>query len=238
MTAHGARILVIDDEKSIRRLLKVNLQAHGYAMFESESGADGILKASEMRPDLIILDLGLPDVEGHQVLKQIREWSRVPIIVLTVREDVEEKIAALDQGADDFVTKPFALGELLARIRVWLRHIPKQEEPVLTFGDLTVDLAQRLVLHHQQPVKLTPIEYDLLKVLVRHAGRVMTHRQLLQEVWGNYNVDESSHYLRIYIGHLRKKLERDPARPSLILTEPGVGYRFIVAYEEETNAKD
>ena len=223
----GARILVIDDEQQIRRLLRVSLHAHGYATAESATGADGLAQASTGRPDLIVLDLGLPDMEGTDVLRAIRGWSRVPIIVLTVREREEEKVRALDGGADDYITKPFGMGELLARIRVALRHADKAaDEPVLQFGELVVDLSQRQVTLRGCPVKLTPTEYDLLKTLATNAGRVLTHRQLLQAVWGGHHYESASHYLRVYIGHIRKKLEDDPTQPSYILTEPGVGYRF------------
>lgn len=227
MSVQGAKILVIDDEQPIRRLLSVNLKAHGYTMIESSTGMDGLVQASASRPDLVILDLGLPDGDGQDVIRAIREWSQVPIIILTVREREEEKILALDQGADDFVTKPFGMGELLARIRVALRHVAKSNEPILHLGNLILDLTQRLVTVKGSPVKLTPIEYDLLKTLAQNAGRVMTHRQLLKQVWGNHHFEESSHYLRIYIGHLRKKLEEDPTQPKWLITEPGVGYRLM-----------
>ncbi|RAP73181.1 response regulator [Paenibacillus montanisoli] len=231
MTIHsggGARILIIDDEPQIRKLLKVTLQAHRFDIHEAEAGEAGIYQASIVHPDLIVLDLGLPDMSGMDVLRRIREWSSVPIIVLTAKEREEDKIAALDGGADDYVTKPFGMGELLARIRVALRHVASSvQEPVLRFGPLVIDLAQRLVELDGSRVKLTPTEYDLLKTLATNAGKVMTQRQLLQQVWGGHHYESDSHYLRIYIGHLRKKLEEDPTRPRFIETEPGIGYRFL-----------
>ena len=181
------------------------------------------------QPDLIVLDLGLPDMSGMDVLKRIREWSLVPVIVLTAREREEDKITALDAGADDYMTKPFGMGELLARIRVSLRHVSSStSEPVLQLGDLMIDLAQRSVENSGERLKLTPKEYDLLKMLAVNAGKVLTHKQLLREVWGGDHYEMDSHYLRVYVGHLRKKLEPDPTRPTLIVTEPGIGYRFMV----------
>ncbi len=225
----GAKILIIDDEAPIRKLLQVTLGAHGYSTIEATTGKDGIVQAGMESPDLIILDLGLPDMEGIDALAQIREWYVAPIIVLTVRDDEGGKVFALDHGADDYITKPFGMGELMARIRVALRHVANQsEEPVISIGPLTIDLAKRTVNKSGEPIKLTPIEYDLLKVLATHAGRVMTHRQLLQQVWGDQSFDSASHYIRIYVGHLRKKIEDDPTRPKLITTEPGVGYRLVL----------
>ncbi|MFD0697586.1 response regulator [Paenibacillus sp. GCM10027628] len=228
-TPNGARILIIDDEPQIRKLLKVTLQAHHFEITESSNGEDGIYQASMTHPDLIVLDLGLPDISGMEVLERIREWSRIPIIVLTAKDREEDKIVALDSGADDYVTKPFSMGELVARIRVALRHVAKSaNEPILQFGKLVVDLAQRLVELDGHRVKLTPTEYDLLKILASNAGKVVTQRQLLQQVWGGHHHESDSHYLRIYIGHLRKKLEEDPTRPKFIETEPGIGYRFLM----------
>lgn len=224
----GARILVIDDEPQIRKLLKVALQAHQYTIHEASTGEDGVLQASLTHPDLIVLDLGLPDMSGMDVLARIRDWSSVPIIVLTAKEREEDKIAALDGGADDYVTKPFGMGELVARIRVALRHAAKSpSEPVLHIGELTIDLAQRIVELNGERIKLTPTEYDLLKILAANAGKVVTQRQLLQQVWGTHHNESDSHYLRIYIGHLRKKLEEDSTRPKWIVTEPGIGYRLL-----------
>jgi two-component system, OmpR family, KDP operon response regulator KdpE len=228
-TTNGARILIIDDEPQIRKLLKVTLQVHNFEINESSSGEEGVYQASIVHPDLIVLDLGLPDISGMEVLRRIREWSRIPIIVLTAKDREEDKITALDSGADDYVTKPFSMGELVARIRVALRHVAKSaNEPILQFGSLVIDLAQRLVELDGNRVKLTPTEYELLKILASNAGKVITQRQLLQQVWGGHHYESDSHYLRIYIGHLRKKLEEDPTRPKFIETEPGIGYRFLM----------
>ncbi|MBP3966830.1 response regulator [Paenibacillus lignilyticus] len=228
-TTTGARILIIDDEPQIRKLLQVSLQAHHFDIHTAATGEDGVYQASIIHPDLIVLDLGLPDISGMEVLRRVREWSRIPVIVLTAKDREDDKIAALDSGADDYVTKPFGMGELLARIRVALRHAAKSaDEPVLQFGRLMIDLAQRVVELDGNRVKLTPTEYDLLKVLASSAGKVITQRQLLQQVWGGHHHETDSHYLRIYIGHLRKKLEEDPTRPVFIETEPGIGYRFLL----------
>ncbi len=227
MTAEGARILVIDDEHEIRRMLNVALSAHGYAVAEAPSGKEGLNQALIFHPDLLILDLGLPDLDGMEVIHALREWSQVPVIILSVRERESDKIDALDAGADDYLTKPFGMGELLARIRVAIRRAAKTEdEPVLTFADLTIDLARRMVLLRQEELKVTPTEYEMLKYLALHAGRVVTHRQLLRAVWGP-NFQEETHYLRVYVGQLRRKIEDDPAQPRYIITEPGVGYRFM-----------
>ncbi|MDQ6421714.1 response regulator [Paenibacillus sp. LHD-117] len=224
----GAKILIIDDEPQIRKLLKVTLQAHRYDIAEAGDGEAGVMQASISHPDLIVLDLGLPEMSGMDVLRRIREWSSVPIIVLTAKDREEDKIAALDGGADDYVTKPFGMGELVARIRVALRHVAKSaNEPILRFGELVIDLAQRNVELGGEKVKLTPTEYDLLKILASNAGKVITQRQLLQQVWGGHASETEQHYLRVYIGHLRKKLEEDTTRPRFIATEPGIGYRFL-----------
>jgi two-component system KDP operon response regulator KdpE len=228
MNEHGARILIVDDEPQIRKLLKVTLQAHQYAIHEASTGEEGVLQASLIHPDLIVLDLGLPDMSGMDVLGRLRDWSSVPIIVLTAKDREEDKIVALDSGADDYVTKPFSMGELVARIRVALRHVAKSvNEPILQIGELTIDLAQRIVELNGERVKLTPTEYDLLKILASNAGKVVTQRQLLQQVWGSQHNESESHYLRVYIGHLRKKLEEDSTQPKFIVTEPGIGYRFL-----------
>jgi two-component system, OmpR family, KDP operon response regulator KdpE len=228
MTGSGAKILVIDDEPQIQKLLRVTLQAQGFEIVAASSGEEGILQATMVRPDLIILDLGLPDIPGMEVLHRIREWTQIPIVVLTAKDREEDKITALDSGADDYVTKPFGMGELLARMRVALRHNAKSEdEPILDFGRLVIDLSVRTVELNDEKIKLTPTEYELLKILATNAGRVMTHKQLLQQVWGGHQYDTDSHYLRVYIGHLRKKIEADPARPNFIITEPGIGYRFM-----------
>jgi two-component system KDP operon response regulator KdpE len=223
----GTVALVIDDEPQIRRLLRVTLEAGGYNIFEAVNGQDGIVQAAQCRPEVILLDLGLPDMEGVEVLKRIREWSKVPVIILSVRDREHDKIAALDAGADDFVTKPFSSGELLARLRTALRRSqPQSAEAVYHAGKLEMDLAARLVRRNGQEVKLTPTEYALLRLLVIHGGKVLTHRQLLTEVWGP-NAVEQTHYLRVHIAHLREKLEEDTAQPAFIITEPGVGYRAM-----------
>jgi two-component system KDP operon response regulator KdpE len=225
---NGARVLVVDDESQIRRFLRASLMGHGYEVLEAGSGKDALERIVAAKPDLVILDLGLPDMDGIQVLRAVREWSRVPIVVLSVREREQDKIVALDAGADDYLTKPFGVGELLARLRTALRHVlPAEQEPVFETGDLRVDLAHRQVFVDNQEVKLTPTEYTILKYLVAHAGKVVTHQQLLRQVWGPAYVNES-HYVRVYVGQLRQKIERDPARPRYILTETGVGYRLRV----------
>jgi len=219
--------LVIDDEPQIRRLLRVTLEANGYRVFDAATGQDGLVEAAQRKPDVILLDLGLPDLDGVQVLKRIREWSCAPVIILSVRDQEEEKVAALDSGADDYVTKPFNSAELLARLRAALRHAqPQGADAIFRAGNLEVDLSKRLVFKNGAEVKLTPIEYSLLRLLVTHAGKVLTHRQLLTEVWGEKSV-EQSHYLRVHFAHLREKLESNPSAPELILTEPAVGYRLV-----------
>ena len=219
--------LVIDDEPQIRRLLRVTLEANGYAVFDAVNGNEGIVQAAQCRPDIILLDLGLPDLDGVEVLKRIREWSRVPVIILSVRDREDDKIAALDAGADDFVTKPFSSGELLARLRTTMRRSqPQSAEAVFRSDPYEVDLAARIVRKNGAEVKLTPTEYSLLRLLVVHAGKVLTHRQLLTEVWGPNAVGQT-HYLRVHIAHLRDKLEDDAAQPKFITTEPAVGYRVI-----------
>jgi two-component system, OmpR family, KDP operon response regulator KdpE len=219
--------LVIDDELQMRRLLRVCLEANGYRVSEAATGKDGIAEAAQHPPDVVILDLGLPDMEGVAVLKRLREWSRVPVVVLSVRDREEDKIAALDAGADDYVTKPFSSGELLARLRVAQRHAaPTSETTVFRSGQLEVDLAARVVKLKGKEVKLTTTEYSLLRLFVQHAGKVLTHRQILREVWGP-NYVEQTHYLRVYLAHLREKLEANPAQPELFTTEPGVGYRLV-----------
>lgn len=226
-TKKGMRILVIDDEKQIRRLLKVTLTGHGYEVEEAVCGQDGLNKAAVYKPDLIILDLGLPDLDGLDVIRQLREWSKIPVIILSVREQENDKITALDAGADDYVTKPFSMGELLARIRAALRHAAGLEnEPVLNLGDLAIDMAHRRITVQGNEIKLTPTEYELMKNLVVHTGKILTHRQLLRAVWGS-TYENDTHYLRVYIGQLRRKIEVDPSRPRHIITEPGVGYRLL-----------
>lgn len=227
METAGSRILIIDDESPIRKLLRVALSGHGYQVSEAACGLKGLQEAATCRPDLIILDLGLPDIEGLEVVKRLREWSKVPVIILSVKEQETDKIAALDAGADDYVTKPFGMGELLARIRAALRHAGSAgEEPVLNFDDLSIDLAHRRVTVNSNEIKLTPIEYDLLKHLSLNAGKVVSHKHLLRSVWGP-SYEHDSHYLRVYIGQLRRKVEAEPSNPRHIMTEPGIGYRLI-----------
>jgi two-component system KDP operon response regulator KdpE len=219
--------LVIDDELQMRRLLRVCLEANGYHVTEAASGKDGIAEAAQRPPNVVILDLSLPDMDGVAVLKRLREWSQVPVVVLSVRDSEEDKIAALDNGADDYVTKPFSSGELLARLRVAQRHAtPTSDTTIFRCGHLEVNLAARMVKFMGKEVKLTVTEYSLLRLFVRHAGKVLTHRQILREVWGP-NYVEQTHYLRVYLTHLREKLEVNPSQPELFLTESGVGYRLV-----------
>jgi two-component system, OmpR family, KDP operon response regulator KdpE len=222
-------ILLIEDEPPMRRFLRAALGAHDYRLVEATTARDGLAQAASRNPDVILLDLGLPDRDGLEVARELREWSATPIIVLSARGREQDKVAALDLGADDYLTKPFGVEELLARIRVALRHaaLPPgaPPEPVFQAGDVRVDLVRREVRRGDQEVHLTPTEYKLLTLLVRHAGKVLTHRQLLKEVWGTTYADQS-HYVRVYMAQLRQKLEADPARPRLLVTEPGVGYRL------------
>jgi len=220
-------VVLIEDEPQIRRFLRATLGSSGYRLHEATSGEDGLVEAATRQPDVVILDLGLPDIDGLQVIRRLREWSTVPIIVLSARGQEGDKVAALDAGADDYVSKPFAVGELLARLRVALRHaaVGESGEPTFTVAGLRVDQVKRLVQMDGKDVHLTPIEYRLLTTLVRHAGRVVSQRQLLKDVWGPAHTDQA-HYLRVYMGTLRRKLEQDPARPRYLLTEPGVGYRL------------
>lgn len=227
VTDKGIRVLVIDDELQIRKLLRVSLGAHGYDVREAATGGDGINEIVNFKPDIIVLDLGLPDFDGKSVVKTVREWSQVPIIILTARDQEQEKIEALDAGADDYLTKPFSVGELMARMRVSLRRSAHAEnEPVIVCSELAVDVAQRRVTVGGREVKLTPTEYDIIKVLAQNAGKVMTHKQLLKAVWGTA-FNEDTHYIRVYIGQLRRKIEEDPSRPRYIVTESGVGYRLM-----------
>lgn len=218
--------LVIDDERPVRRLLRVLLQLQGYQVWEAETGETGLQLAASHRPDVILLDLGLPDVDGFTVLKRLREWTRTPVLVLTVRESEADKVAALDNGADDYVTKPFGTNELLARLRALRRHSPEAfEEPTYVRGDLTIDIGARQVRVGDDEVHLTATEYALLHELVRHAGKVVMQKQLLRAVWGP-DAESQLQYLRVYITHLRKKLET-PASGRLIETQPGIGYRLV-----------
>ena len=223
-----ATILLIEDEPEIRRFLRTTLPAQGFRLYEASTGRDGLTEALARNPDLILLDLGLPDLEGSEVIRQVRAWTTTPIIVLSARDQEQVKVAALDLGADDYVTKPFGVNELLARMRAALRHASRPAagcESVFALGDLTVDLGRRQVSVSGKEVHLTPIEYKLLTTLIRHAGKVLTHRQLLKEVWGPIHVEEG-HYLRVYMRQLRNKLERKPAHPRYLVTELGVGYRL------------
>jgi two-component system KDP operon response regulator KdpE len=228
-TPNAPLILVIEDDPQIRRFLRATLTDHGYAYLAAAGGQEGLKQVALQHPDLIILDLGLPDLDGVEVIHQLRAWASTPIIVLSVRDQEKDKVDALDAGADDYLTKPFGTAELLARLRTALRHARQAtqgtNEPIFTCGDLRVDLAHRQVFVHETEVHLTPIEYKLLLVLIQHAGKVVTGRQLLQQAWGPAYVDEM-HYLRVYMGQLRRKLESDPTRPRYLITEPGVGYRL------------
>ena len=228
MTAAKASILVIDDEIQLRRLLQITLEAAGYKVHSAASGQEGLREAAMARPELVILDLGLPDQDGLEVLKKLREWATVPIIVLSVRAGEKDIVGALDGGADDYLTKPFRSGELLARIRTALRHRHATEHgTVFQSGPLFVDLTARTVKRKGEVVKLTPIEYSLLALFVRNAGKVLTHRYILREIWGP-TFEEESQYSRVYVAQLRKKLEDNPTNPRLLLTESGIGYRLSV----------
>jgi two-component system KDP operon response regulator KdpE len=224
-----ASIVLIEDESEIVRFLKTTLPARGFHVHEATTGQQGLIEVKTRNPDLILLDLGLPDMEGTELIHQIRGWTSTPIIVLSAREQEQQKVAALDLGADDYVTKPFGINELLARIRTALRHAARPEGPAadscFTFGNICVDQGRRLVFVDDKEIRLTAIEYKLLVTLVRHAGKVVTHRQLLKEVWGPLHVEES-HYLRVYMRQLRNKLEVSPANPKYLVTELGVGYRL------------
>jgi two-component system KDP operon response regulator KdpE len=223
-------LVVIEDDPQIRRFLRTGLSAEPFRIFEAETGKDGLVEAATRKPDLIVLDLGLPDIDGVDVVTRLREWYTRPIIILSARSNEQEKIKALDAGADDYLTKPFGIGELMARIRVALRRSAREDlsgETSFAFGDIKVDLAARRVFRGGSEIHLTPNEYRLLTTLIRHAGKVCTHRQLLAEVWGPSHV-EHGHYLRIYMAQLRHKLENDPTNPRFLRTEVGVGYRLLV----------
>lgn len=221
-----AEILVIDDEVQIRKLLEITLDSNGYKTFFAVNAKEGLLAAANYQPDLIILDLGLPDEDGQVVLKRLREWFKNPIIILTVKNAEEEIVKALDNGANDYLTKPFRTQELLARIRTALRNlIQKENEPIIQFGDVSIDFTSRVVKSKEDILKLTATEYNLLSILVKNEGRVLTHQYLLKEVWGNSYSDQTQ-YLRVFVAQLRKKIEADPNRPKFIITESGVGYRF------------
>lgn len=229
MTATAPLILVVEDELPIRRFLRTSLTGESYRLVEAETGQQAIRLAAQQPPDLVILDLGLPDMDGQEVLRQLREWLKAPILILSARDQEKQKVAALDSGADDYLTKPFSTAELMARIRVALRHAARinadAESSTFESGDLRIDLASRRIFVKSDEVRLTPLEYKLLTTLVKHAGKVLTHRFLLQEVWGPLHSQET-HYLRVFMASLRRKIEDDPSQPRFLITEQGVGYRF------------
>jgi two-component system KDP operon response regulator KdpE len=228
MSEAGQRVLVVDDENAIRRYLRAALTAQGFAVYEASDGQETLNAVVEYRPDVIILDLGLPDFDGIEVTRRLREWSNTPIIILSVREAEQDKIAALDAGADDYLTKPFGTGELMARMRVVMRRLAgKPDEPVLQVDELKMDLSRRVVTVNENQISLTPTEYEILRLLLQNAGKVLTHRQLLRQVWGTAYESEM-HMLRVNISNLRRKIERDPSRPHYLITESGVGYRIRV----------
>jgi two-component system KDP operon response regulator KdpE len=237
VTSPNPVVLVVEDEPQLLRFLRASLGAHGYHLIEATTGADGMAEVAARNPDVILLDLGLPDIDGLEVTRRLREWTRTPIIVISARGQDEDKVKALDEGADDYLTKPFSVEELLARIRVALRHVAEstsgKEEAVFNVGELHVDLTRREVFLADQEVHLTPTEYRLLTTLIKYAGRVVTHRQLLKEVWGPSYV-EQTHYLRVFVGQLRQKLEREPAKPRYLTNEPGIGYRLKVKGSERS----
>jgi two-component system, OmpR family, KDP operon response regulator KdpE len=226
MNENGLRVLVVDDERAIRRYLHAALNAQGYIVYEAGGGNEALHMVVADKPDLIILDLGLPDLDGVEVTRKLREWTKIPIIILSVREQESDKINALDAGADDYLTKPFSSGELLARMRAALRHtVQSASEPVFMLENLQVDLTRHLVKMGEVEISLTPTEYEILRILVQNAGKVITHRHLLRQVWGNAYETEA-HLLRVNMSNLRRKIEADPTRPHYIITEPGVGYRL------------
>ena len=221
-------VVLIEDEPQIRRFLRATLTGQGYRLFEAGTAADGLVEVASRQPDVVIIDLGLPDLDGLEVIRRLREWSKVPVIVLSARGQERDKVGALDAGADDYVSKPFSASELLARLRVALRHAAgaaHEESAAFKVGELQVDLLRRHVTVAGNEIRLTPIEYKLLTTLVKHAGKVVTHQQLLRDVWGPSH-DDQSHYVRVYMAHLRHKIEAEAARPRYLLTEPGVGYRL------------
>ncbi|SFM86689.1 two-component system, OmpR family, KDP operon response regulator KdpE [Izhakiella capsodis] len=229
MSQNQISILIVEDEKEIRRFLRITLESESLRVYDAETLQRGLIEAATRKPDLVILDLGLPDGDGNLFIRDVRQWSNVPIIVLSARNDEQDKITALDAGANDFLTKPFGTGELMARVRVALRHRNSQQaaaSSTIRLGEIELNIAERQVNRGDEPLHLTPIEFRLLTVLMTHPGKVLTQRQLLNDVWGP-NAVEHNHYLRIYMGHLRQKLEITPAKPRYLLTEPGVGYRFM-----------
>lgn len=228
MSTFTAHVLIVEDEKQIRRFVRAAVEEEGCQVTEAQTIAQGLIVAGQSKPDLIILDLGLPDGDGLSLIRDLRSWSDAPVLILSARTQESEKIAALDAGADDYLSKPFNVGELRARVRAMLRRRARtgeQASPLVEFGAISVDLSRRLVTRNSQPVHLTPLEYQLLSALLSQPGKVLTQRSLLQNIWGPTYID-SSHYLRVYVGHLRQKLEDDPAQPKHFLTETGVGYRF------------
>ena len=234
MTQRRSTILVIEDEPAVKKFLRVSLESQDYKVVEASDGEEGLRHAALAQPDIVVLDLGLPDMDGLEVTRRLREWTAMPVIVVSARGKEQDKVAALDAGADDYLTKPFSVNELLARIRVAQRHLAATDkdtgEPLFEVGDLRADLSRREVTVHGKAVHLTPNEFRLLSVLVKHAGKVMTHRQLLREVWGP-DASEETHYLRVYMNQLRQKLEADASRPRYLVTEPGVGYRLVDVVE-------
>jgi two-component system, OmpR family, KDP operon response regulator KdpE len=225
--SEGPVILVIDDEAQIRKLFRLSLDAHGYHVVEADTAKEGIRQATASKPDLILLDLGLPDMDGLELLKSFREWTKVPVIILSVRNSEQDKITLLDAGANDYITKPFSIGELLARIRAALRHsLPETVEGILAIGNLVIDFSRRIVTKNGEEVKLTPTEYSLLRFLARNADKVITQSQIIHELWSSQAYPDTS-YLRVFVLQLRRKIEDDPSNPKIILTEPGVGYRLI-----------
>lgn len=240
MTEEKELILLIEDELQMRRFLRITLQSQRYRVIEASTANEAMLQAASRNPDIVLLDLGLPDMDGLEVTKRLREWTQTPIIVISAREQEQDKVKALDAGADDYLTKPFNANELLARIRVASRHSLRtrsgRPEPVFAFGSIRVDLSLRQVFLDDKEVHLTPLEYKLLMVLIRHAGKVVTHRQLLADVWGQAHTNEVQ-YLRVYMTQLRHKLEKDPARPRFFMNEPGVGYRLKSDPDEMTSVK-
>jgi two-component system KDP operon response regulator KdpE len=228
MEKNGLKILVVDDEPAIRKFLRTALGTYGYSIIEAARGEDALNSVATEQPDVVLLDLGLPDMDGAEVTRRLREWTQVPIVVISVRDQENEKVNVLDAGADDYLTKPFGIAELMARIRVALRRsISAEKEPIFKLGDLVIDMARRLVTISGQSVSLTPTEYDILRILAANSGKVLTHRQLAHSVWGNAD-DDQAHLLRVHVGNLRGKIENDPSRPYYVITEPGVGYRFRV----------
>jgi two-component system, OmpR family, KDP operon response regulator KdpE len=224
----GIRVLIVDDERAIRRFLRASLSTHDCTILEAVNGSEALTAIANQRPDVVFLDLGLPDIDGIQVIRQLREWSTVPVIILSVRDQEKDKIEALDAGADDYLTKPFGIGELMARMRGVLRRSTQTPtgDPVIEVGSLSLDFAHRMVTLAENEIALTPTEYEILKLLAQNGGKVMTHAQIIRKIWGGIYGEDEAHLLRVNISNLRRKIEADPTRPHIITTEPGVGYRF------------